>query len=139
VENVGTEGTVVTVKDGFARNFLIPRNLAIMASAASMKVYEEGKKQHERLRVKEKKNAEKLAKDLGKVSCTIKVKTGEEDKVFGSVTAANIADLLAEQGFAIDKKKIVLDEPLKTLGVYSIPVKVHPEVEALVKIWVIKE
>lgn len=139
VENVGAEGTVVEVKDGFARNYLIPRNLAIMASAGSMKVYEEEKKQNEIQKVKEKKNAEKLAKDLAKVSCTIKVKAGEEDKIFGSVTAANIADLLKEQGFEIDKKKIVLEEPIKALGVYTIPVKVHPDVEAAVKIWVVKE
>ena len=139
VENVGAEGTVVAVKDGFARNYLIPRNLAIMASPASMKVYEEEKKQHGIQKVKEKKNAEKMAKDLNKVSCTIKVKTGEEDKVFGSVTSANIADLLKEQGFAIDKKKILLEEPLKALGVYTIPVKLHPDVDAAVKIWVVKE
>jgi large subunit ribosomal protein L9 len=139
VENVGAEGTIVSVKDGFARNFLIPRNLAIAAVGGSMKVYEEEKKQRESQKVKEKKNAEKMAKDLAKVSCTIKMKTGEEDKLFGSVTAAEIAGLLKEQGFEIDKKKILLEEPIKALGVYTVPVKVHPDVEAAVKIWVVKE
>jgi large subunit ribosomal protein L9 len=139
VENVGAAGAVVNVKDGFARNYLIARNLAIMASPASMKVYEEEKKQLQLQQAKYKKNAEKLVKDLAKISCTVKVKTGEDDKVFGSVTAANIADLLAEQGFSIDKKKIVLDEPLKALGVYSIPVKIVADVEGLVKVWVVKE
>ena len=88
---------------------------------------------------KEKRIAEKLSQQLAKISVTIPVKTGEEDKVFGAVTTLTIANLLKEQKFDIDRKKIQLDEPIKALGVYTIPIKLHPEVEGHVKIWIVKE
>ena len=139
IDTLGEEGSIIEVKDGYARNYLFPRNWAIRAQGANMKVYEEEKKQNEVHKVKEQRVAEKVAKELEKISCTVPVKTGEEDKVFGSVTAAKIAELLNDQGFKIDKKKVILDEPIKTLGVYTVPIRLHQEVEASVKIWVVKE
>jgi large subunit ribosomal protein L9 len=139
IEGVGEEGAIVTVNDGYARNFLFPQNLGIQATAGQMKVYAEEKKQRETRKTKEKRLAEKIAQELEKVSCTVAVKTGEEDKVFGSVNALKIAELLNEQGFKVDKKMVILEEPIKALGVYTIPVKLHQDVEANVKIWVVKE
>ena len=139
IDGLGEEGSIVTVKDGYARNYLFRNNLGIQATDGYMKVYEEEKKQQEIRKGKEKRVAEKSAQELEKVSCTVAVKTGDEDKVFGSVTGVKIAELLAEQGFKVDKKMVILEEPIKALGVYTIPVKLHPEVEANVKIWVVKE
>jgi len=88
---------------------------------------------------REKRQAEALAKELEKVSLTASVAVGEEDKVFGAVTSQDIADLLREKGFEIDKRKILLDEPMKALGIYNVPIKLHPEVEVAIKVWVVKE
>ncbi len=88
---------------------------------------------------KDKKSAEKLAEQLNKISCTAAVTVGEEDKVFGSVTTQDISDLLKDKGFDIDRKKILLDESIKALGIYTIPIKLHTEVEAKMKLWVVKE
>jgi len=132
-------GEVVKVKDGFARNFLIPQGVAFMATDQNKKRYENDLKQQSRKLERDKIQAEELAKKLENVSCTISVQVGEEDKLFGSVTSQNIADVLEEQGYKIDKRKINLEEPIKALGIYSVPVKLHPEVEASVKVWVVKE
>lgn len=137
--SLGTKGQVVEVAAGYARNFLIPRKLAFQATPSNLKIYEEEQKQKRMRANKEKRLAEKMARDLEKVSCTAAVAVGEEDRVFGSVTAQTIADLLKEKGFDIDKRKIVLEEPLKALGIYTIPIKLHHEVEARVKVWVVKE
>jgi len=138
-KGLGEAGDVIKVKDGFARNFLIPQGVAFIATEQNKKRYENDLKQ-QRFRVeRDKIQAEELSKKLENVSCTISVQVGEEDKLFGSVTSQNIADVLAEQGFTIDKRKIQLDEPIKALGIYSVPIKLHPEVEAAVKVWVVKE
>jgi large subunit ribosomal protein L9 len=139
VPSLGEKGDVVNVAPGFARNFLIPRQLAFQATPSNLKVYEEEQRQKQIRANKEKRLAEKVAVELEKVSCTAPVAVGEEDRVFGSVTAQTIADLLTEKGFEIDKRKIGLDEPLKALGVYTVPIKLHAEVEAKVKVWVVKE
>jgi len=138
-ENLGESGEIVEVKDGFARNYLIPRQIAMQATPQNMKIYEQFKQRDRIKATKEKKTSEELAEKLEDVSITATVSVGEEDKVFGAVTSQNIADLLESKGFEIDRRKIQLDEPLKALGVYEIPIKLHPEVEASVKVWVVKE
>jgi large subunit ribosomal protein L9 len=136
---LGIAGDVVKVKDGYARNFLIPKGLAYLANEANKKRYENDIKQQTWQLNRDKKNAEELAKKLENVSCTITVQVGEEDKMFGSVTSQNIADVLGSQGYEVDKRKILLEEPIKSLGIYSVPLKLHTEVEATVKVWVVKE
>jgi len=136
---LGKIGDIVTVRDGYARNFLIPRNIAVPAIPRNIKLLEEERKLLQHRQNKDKRKAEGIAKELGKISLTATVSVGEEDKVFGSVTAQTIADLLKEKGYDIDKRKIQLDEPIKALGVYNISVKLHPEVNAEVRVWVVKE
>lgn len=138
-KGLGEAGQVIKVKDGFARNFLIPKGIAFIATDQNRKRYENDLKQQSWKLERDKINAQELAKTLENVSCTISVQVGEEDKLFGSVTSQNIADSLEEQGHKIDRRKIQLDEPIKALGIYSIPIKLHPEVEAAVKVWVVKE
>ena len=139
VPSLGTKGDIVDVAAGYARNFLIPRKLAFAATSSYLKIYEEEQKQKQIRANKEKRLAEKMAQDLEKVSCTATVAVGEEDGVFGSVTAQNIAESLKEKGFDIDRRKIILEEPLKALGVYTVAIKLHPEVETTVNVWVVKE
>ncbi len=139
IDKLGKSGDIVEVKKGYARNFLIPSGKALEASPSNLKIIDEEKK-WERVRLeRSKKIAQELAEKLSKVSITATVQVGEEDKVFGAITSQNIADQLKEQGFDIDRRKIVLEEPLKALGVYEVPVKLHPEVEAKVKVWVVRE
>jgi large subunit ribosomal protein L9 len=138
-ESLGVAGDVVNVKPGFARNFLIPKGFAMLATGKNVKRYENDLKQMYWLEEKEKRQSEELAKTLENVSCTITVQVGEEDKMFGSVTSQNITEALEAQGYTIDKRKILLEEPIKSLGIYSIPIKLHTDVEAKVKVWVVKE
>lgn len=138
-QKLGKIGDVVDVKDGFARNFLIPRNIGYQATAGNMRALEEEKKQHSLRQGKEKTRAEKLAGDLEKASITLKMKVGEDEKLFGAVTSQMIADALAEKGFTIDKRIIETEEQIKALGIYSVSVKLHPEVETKVKVWVVRE
>lgn len=138
-ENLGKAGDVVEVKPGFARNYLIPKKIAFPARPNYLKMFEEEKRQKQHRLNKEKKVAEEVAQKLASISVTVSVSVGEEDKMFGSVTTQDIARALAEQGFEIDRRKILLEEPIKQLGIYSIPVRLHPEVEAKVKVWVVKE
>ena len=138
-ESIGKAGEVVVVKNGFARNFLIPKGIALKADNRNIQLLEVEKKQQQVKVSKDRKEAELLAEQLSKISCTATVNVGEEDKVFGSVTTQTIADLLKEQEVEIDRKKIILNEPIKALGIYTIPIKVHPEVEAKIKLWVVKE
>jgi large subunit ribosomal protein L9 len=138
-ENLGMVGDVVQVKPGFARNFLIPRKIAYPARSNFVKMIEEEQRQKEHQKNKEKKVAEGLAESLENVSVTISVSVGEEDKMFGSVTTQDIGEALAKQDIEIDRKKIVLEEPIKELGIYSVPIKLHAEVEAKIKVWVVKE
>jgi large subunit ribosomal protein L9 len=138
-EKLGAAGEIISVKTGFARNFLIPKGFALVATKQNIIRYENEKKQMGWRKEKEKRTAEELAKTLENISCTITVQVGEEDKLFGSVTSQNIAEALEAQGHVIDKRKISLDEPIKSLGIYSVPIKLHPDVEAKVKVWVVKE
>jgi len=138
-EKLGDAGNIINVKPGFARNFLIPQGIAMAASPQNKKRFENEKKQMNWRKEQEKRKAEELAKQLESVSCTITVQVGEEDKLFGSVTSQNIAESLAAQEYEIDKRKIQLEEPIKSLGIYSVPIKLHTDVEAKVKVWVVKE
>jgi large subunit ribosomal protein L9 len=139
VENLGKCGEIVEVKDGFGRNYLFPQNLAIPATKGNLKAIDEVKKQKELKDLKKRKAEEKLKAALEKISCTAEVLVGEEDKVFGSVTTQDISELLKEQGFEVDKRKILLEEPLKAIGVYTVPIKIHQEVIANLKVWVVKK
>ena len=139
LESLGKCGDVIQVKDGYARNYLFPKNLAIPATKGNLSSIEEITRQKKFRDEKKKKGEEKLKSDLEKISITAEVKVGEEDRVFGSVTSQNIAELLKEQGFEIDKRRIDLEEPIKALGVYTVPVKIHGDVVANLKLWVVKQ
>lgn len=138
-DKLGQVGAVVDVKDGYARNFLVPKGIAYPASGGSMRALEEEKKQASRRQAKELKGSEKLAADLEKVSITLQMKVGEDEKLFGSVTSQMIADSLKEKGFEIDKRIIDLEEPIKALGIYNVNVKLHQNVTGKVKLWVVRE
>lgn len=138
-ENLGNAGDVVKVKPGFARNYLLPKKIAYPAQPNYLRMIEEEKRQKEQRQRKEKKMAEAVAEKLSAVSVTISVSVGEEDKMFGSVTSQDIADELAKQGYEIDRRKIVLEEPIKALGIHQVPIKLYTGVEANVKVWVVKE
>lgn len=139
LENLGEIGDVVEVKNGYARNYLIPRKLAYEANTRNLNQLEAQKKQLDRKIEKDKLNAEKLRDGLEKVSLTIQMKVGEDGKLFGSVTTQMIADDLKDKGFDIDRKKIVIPEPIKALGIYTVEMKLHKDVEAKVKVWTVRE
>ncbi len=139
VANLGKRGEKIAVKDGYARNYLLPRKLALPATPSGLKMLKEEERRRAVREMKMHREAEDLAKALSKVSCTAEVQAGEDDRVFGAVTSGDIAELLSNQGFDIDKRKIVLDEPLKALGVYTIPIRLYKDVEAKIKVWVVKK
>ena len=139
VDKVGKKGAIVNVKDGFARNYLFPKKLASIATKSTIRVYEEHLKIHEKKEIGKKKTADILAKKMNGVSITTTVTAGEDDKIFGSVTTQNISDLLKEKGFDVDKKNITISDPIKSLGVYNVIVKVYKDTKAEIKRWVIKE
>ncbi len=139
VDKLGDSGEIVDVKPGYFRNYLEPRGMALRATDSNMKIYEEEKRIRSVRENKAKVDAEKLANKLSNISLNAAVQVGEEDKVFGSVTSQDIAELLNEKGYDIDKKDILLDEPIKALGIYPVPIKLHSDVTAEVKVWVIKE
>jgi large subunit ribosomal protein L9 len=139
VEGLGAVGDVVKVKDGYARNFLIPKGLAKTATKANMNAIEEEKKRLRRLEEKKKEEFLQLAEKINNASCTISMRAGEEDKLFGTVTNEAIARACAADGIHIDRHTIQLEEPIKKLGVYQVLVKIHPEVTATLKVWVVKE
>ena len=138
-DQIGKVGDLVSVKDGYARNYLIPRGIAYQATTGNIRSLEEEKKQIIKREAKDLDAAQNLAAELEKVSITISVKVGEEEKIFGSVTSQMIADALKEKNFEIDKRKIEITEPIKSLGIYSVSVKLHPSVSAVVKTWVVRE
>jgi large subunit ribosomal protein L9 len=138
-DKLGNMSEVVSVKDGYARNYLIPRGIAYEATEGSLSQLEEERKQQSRFIDKERKQAETLAAQLEKISITIKMKVGEEDKLFGSVTSQMIADALVEKEITLDKRHIELDEPLKALGIYDVPVKLAGGVMGKIKVWIVRE
>jgi len=139
VQSLGSMGDIVQVKDGHARNFLFPRKLARPATDSNLKIIDEIKKKKVSALVKEKKAAEALKDKLSLVSCTIAVEAGDDDRLFGTVTTQEIARAFEEEDLSIDKRKIVLEEPIKKLGVYHVPVKLLREVSGEVKVWVVKK
>ncbi len=124
VETLGEEGDIVKVKPGYARNYLIPKKMAVLANKANLAQLEQEKASIEARREKQRQEAESLSKKIAGAVITIKHRVGEEDKLFGSVTAADISEKLAEMNIQINKKNILLSEPLKTLGEFNVPVKV---------------
>jgi len=139
IENLGSAGDVVDVKPGYARNFLIPRGLARRATEGNLKRIEEERRRREHAASRELQEAEGLASELEGLSLSFSVRAGEEGKLFGSVTAQDIADRLAEQGFEVDRRTLQLEEPIKELGVYRVSVDLHSEVQPEIKIWVVAE
>lgn len=139
VQSLGSMGEVVEVKDGYARNMLFPKKLAKPANASNLKIIDEIKKKKISALTKEKKEAERIREKMAAISCTITAEAGEDDKLFGSITAQDIASAFEAEGFSIDKRKIVLEEPLKKLGVYHVTVNLHAEVTAEVKVWVVQK
>ena len=139
VEKLGSRGAVVKVADGYARNYLLPRRMAVPATAANKKIVEQEREAHLRREAKEVADAQDLSKLVEGVNVTIAHKAGEQEQLFGSVTAQNIADALAKQNFNIDRKKIHLDDPIKQLGEYKVAIRLHREVTVEIGVTVVPE
>ncbi len=139
VENVGKRGEVVKVADGYARNYLLPRKLALPATEGNRKHVERERKIVEARESQEKAQAEALAARLAAVDITIARRVGETDQLYGSVTSADIADFLKEKGFELDRRKLILPEPIKAIGDHEVPLKLHREVTVPLKVHVVKE
>ncbi len=139
IENLGFMGDIVNVKNGFARNYLIPRELAFFATDGAMKRLEVEKKQYHKRQALEKDQADTVAAKLAELQISISMKVGEEGKLFGSVTTQLIAQELNLRGYEIDKRNVIIETPIKSLGVFDIKVKLHTEVMAKLKVWVIAE
>lgn len=138
-ENLGKALDVVSVKDGYARNFLIPQGIAVPATEGNKKRVAETKLISEAREEKKIKESRELAGKIEQIPCTIPVKVGEEEKIYGSVSAQEIADFLKKEGFDIEKRQVALDEPIKQLGVYTVTINVYRTVSARLKVWVVKE
>lgn len=136
---LGKMGDVKDVKDGFARNFLIPRDIAYEATPSALRMLDEERKRAGRRQEKERAGAERLAAQLEKISVTLSVKVGEDDKLFGSVTSQMIADALAEKSITLDKRQIELEDTIKSLGIYDVPVKLSAGVIGKIKVWIVRE
>ncbi len=139
VKGKGLKGDVREIADGYARNYLIPNGLARVATNTNIKEIEAFKESDEKRKELEREKAQKLANDLGNITITITTKSGENGKLFGAITSKQIADTLLKEKIKIDKRKILLDEPIKTIGISQVKIKVHPEVTATLKINVEEE
>jgi large subunit ribosomal protein L9 len=139
VEGLGQRGQRVQVAPGYARNFLLPKSLALPATSAGARMFEQAERARQTRALKEQRDAEAVAQRLKDVSLTIHAQVGEDEKLFGSVTAQDIAEALKGHGFAIDRRQVQLEEPLKVLGVYWVNIKLFQEVGATVKVWVAKQ
>ena len=139
VDNLGHPGDIVNVSAGFARNYLLPRGFAYEATAGNKKRMEQERARLEAAENSRREAAEEIAKKLEPVSLTFSARVGEEGKLFGSVTTADIAHQLEGQGFKIEKRQIDLHEPIKALGVYRVPIRLHADVKPEIKVWVIKQ
>ena len=138
VENLGKPGEVVKVKNGYARNYLLPHGLAYEATPGNLKRIQQERDRLEAAENERRGTAQGLAAKLEQVSLTFSARVGEEGKLFGSVTAADIAQQLESQGFHIEKRQIDLHEPIKALGVYRVPIRLHADVKPEIRVWVIK-
>ncbi|HOK44542.1 MAG TPA: 50S ribosomal protein L9 [Bryobacteraceae bacterium] len=139
IEKLGSRGQIVKVADGYARNFLLPRRLAVVATEANKKIVEQERQAHLRREAKEKAAAEELAKMMAGVVLTIAQKAGEQEQLFGSVTAKDIAEALAQQGYQVDRRKVHLEDPIKQLGEYKVPIRLHREVTVEITVQVVPE
>lgn len=139
VPKLGHRGEVVTVAEGYARNYLLPRKMAVMASAGNKKVIEQEKAATVRREVSDKAQAEQLAKMLADVTVVVARKAGEEDQLYGSVTSIDVAEALQAKGYTVDRRKIHVEDPIKTLGEFQVPLRLHHDVEATVKLQVVRE
>jgi len=139
VPKLGHRGEVVTVAEGYARNYLLPRKMAVMASAGNKKVIEQEKAAAVRREVSDKAQAEQLAKMLADVTVVVARKAGEEDQLYGSVTSIDVAEALQAKGYTVDRRKIHVEDPIKTLGEFQVPLRLHHDVEATVKLQVVRE
>src|SRR5215468_8029612 len=139
IDRLGHRGDVVKVAPGYARNFLLPKKLAVAATESNKKIVEQERQAHLRKEAKLKTEAEDLSKLLTGVSVTIAQKAGENDQLFGSVTSKDVADALAGKNFTIDRRKVQLDDPIKQLGEFKVPVRLHKDVTAEVTVTVAKE
>jgi len=134
LDELGLEGAIVNVKEGYARNYLIPKGFALVADNRNIKLIEMQKKKIEANRLKAKEDAEKVAKTIEGIEINISQKVGEEGKLYGSVTTMDIADELEKKGISIDRKKISLDKPIKSLGEFEVKIKLHPQVVGTIKV-----
>ena len=139
VEKLGTRGQLVKVTPGYARNFLLPKRLAVAATESNKKIVEQERQAHLRREAKEVSDASDLGKMMADVSVTISQKAGENDQLFGSVTSKDIAEALEKQGYTIERRKIVLDEPIRTLGDFKVPLRLHREVATEIAVHVVKD
>jgi len=139
VPSLGKAGDLVKVSDGYGRNYLIPQKKAILATEKSLKVIEHQKRQVQQRMEKTKKDVEKMGQRIEKLSCTFVKTVGESGKLFGSITSMDIESFLKENGIEVDRKKISLEEPIKNLGMFTVPIKLHSEVTANLKVWVVQE
>lgn len=139
MDTLGIEGDIVSVADGYARNYLIPKKIALEANKQNIKLMEMQKKKIDIRRLKAKEDAEKIKEKMTDVVITISQKAGAEEKLFGSVTSMDIANHLEKQGISIDRRKIDLGKPIKSLGEFEVPIKLYPEVMGSIKVIVVPE
>ena len=139
VPSLGKMGDLVKVAEGYGRNYLIPQKKAMVATEKNVKALEHQKRQVQFRMIKTKRDAEAAAQRIEGLSCTLKKNIGESGKLFGSVTTMDIEAFLKEHGITVDRKKILMDEPIKSLGMFSVPIKLHPDVTAHLKVWVEQE
>jgi len=139
LQKLGRSGELVEVKDGYGRNYLIPRDLAVEATSKNIKQLDHQKRLIEDAIKKRRTKAERMAEELQSHSCTIQCQVGEQDRLFGAVTARDIADQLRRDGLDVDRRQVLLDEPLKQLGVFTVPVKLEEGVEAELKVWLVRK
>ena len=139
IEKLGSRGQIVNVAPGYARNFLLPKRLAVPATESNRKIVEQERQAHLRREAKVKSDAADLAKLMADVSVTIRQKAGEQDQLFGSVTSKDVADALEQAGYQIERRKIQLDEPIKSLGDFRVPVRLHKDVTIEVTVHVVKD
>jgi large subunit ribosomal protein L9 len=139
MDSLGLEGTIVNVADGYARNYLMPKGIALEANNQNIKLMEAQRKKIELKRVKAREEAEKMKSALSGVVITLSHKVGEEGKLYGSVTSMDIADEMGKKGIAVDRRKIVLDKPIKTVGEFDVPIKIYPKVTGSIKVVVVPE
>ena len=139
VSSLGKAGDLVKVSDGFGRNYLIPQKKAILATEKNIKVLEHQKRLVQHRMAKTKKDIQRMAQEIENLSCTFAKAVGESGKLFGSVTSMEIEAYLKENGIEVDRKKIHLEEPIKSVGMFTVPIKLHPDVIANLKVWVVQE